>query len=127
MACKPVCKLCDHLVLSQSVTFTGGNLVINLPVGAYNNGEKYCTMKYTTANKETKIIVNAPWVKEHVVFKDKSLIGADKAYRQMMTFLCGYTVAGKNKHDDVPDGMAQLALYAQSLQGGAAEVKRRPY
>lgn len=42
MACKPVCKLCDHLVISAAVTFTGGNLVINLPAGSYNNGEKYC-------------------------------------------------------------------------------------
>lgn len=36
------CKLCDRLVLSQTVTFTGGNLVINLPAGSYNNGCKYC-------------------------------------------------------------------------------------
>ena len=36
------CKLCDQLVLSQAVTFTGGNLVINLPAGSYNNGCKYC-------------------------------------------------------------------------------------
>jgi len=42
MSCKPVCKLCDHLVISSAVTFTDGNLVINLPAGAYNNGEKYC-------------------------------------------------------------------------------------
>lgn len=42
MACKPNCKLCDHLVISQAVTFASGNLVINLPAGAYNNGEKYC-------------------------------------------------------------------------------------
>lgn len=42
MSCKPVCRLCDKLVLSQSVTFTGGNLVINLPAGSYNNCEKYC-------------------------------------------------------------------------------------
>lgn len=42
MSCKPVCKLCPRLVLSQAVTFTGGNLVINLPAGSYNNGQKYC-------------------------------------------------------------------------------------
>lgn len=24
------------------MTFTGGNLVINLPAGSYNNGQKYC-------------------------------------------------------------------------------------
>lgn len=42
MACRPVCSLCDNLIISQSVTFTGGNLVVNIPAGAYNNGEKYC-------------------------------------------------------------------------------------
>lgn len=42
MACKNVCKLCKKLVLSQSVTFTGGTLIINLPAGSYNNGYKYC-------------------------------------------------------------------------------------
>ena len=35
MSCKPVCKLCNHLVLSQAVAFTGGNLEINLPAGSY--------------------------------------------------------------------------------------------
>lgn len=42
MACKPVCRLCNHLVLSQAVAFTDGTLIINLPAGAYNNCEKYC-------------------------------------------------------------------------------------
>lgn len=42
MACKPTCRLCDKLIISQSVTFTGGNLVINLPAGSYRNGCKYC-------------------------------------------------------------------------------------
>ena len=42
MACKPVCKLCDRLVISQSVTFDGTSLVINLPAGSYNDGCKYC-------------------------------------------------------------------------------------
>lgn len=42
MDCKNVCKLCDRLVLSQSIQFTGGNLVINLPAGSYNNNCKYC-------------------------------------------------------------------------------------
>ena len=42
MACKPVCKLCDRLVLSQAVTFDGTSLVINLPAGSYNDGCKYC-------------------------------------------------------------------------------------
>lgn len=42
MSCKPICKLCNHLVISQSVTFNGTDLVINLPAGSYYNNEKYC-------------------------------------------------------------------------------------
>lgn len=42
MACKTSCKLCDRLVISQTVTFTGGNVVVNLPAGSYRNGCKYC-------------------------------------------------------------------------------------
>ena len=40
--CKPVCKLCNRLGISQSVTFSGGTLIINIPAGSYNDGEKYC-------------------------------------------------------------------------------------
>lgn len=36
------CKLCKRLVISQAVTFTGGTLQINLPAGAYNDGQRYC-------------------------------------------------------------------------------------
>ena len=42
MSCKNVCKLCERLIISQAITFTGGNLVVNLPDGSYNNNEKYC-------------------------------------------------------------------------------------
>ena len=42
MACKNVCRLCDRLIISQTVSFTGGNLVVNLPAGSYQNGQKYC-------------------------------------------------------------------------------------
>jgi len=60
MACKSVCKLCDHLVISQAVTFAEGNLVINLPAGAYNNGEKYCIVVAQAIPDTTTI--NAPVV-----------------------------------------------------------------
>jgi len=35
-------KLCDRFVLSQAVTFADGTLTINLPAGAYANGQRYC-------------------------------------------------------------------------------------
>ena len=85
------------------------------------------TTKYTTANKETKIIVNSPWVKEHCLFKDDSVIKNDKEYRRFMQFLCGWTMAGKNKHDDVPDGMAQLAEFVQSFAMNRVEIVKRPF
>lgn len=85
------------------------------------------TTKFTTANKETKIIVNSAWVKEHCLFKDKSMYQKKSDYGKMMEMLCSYTVAGKNKHDDVPDGMAMLAEYAQSLTAGKVEIFARPW
>ena len=85
------------------------------------------TTKYTTANKETKIIVNSPWVKEHCLFKDDSVIKGDKEYKRALNFLCSYTMAGKNKYDDIPDVFAQLSEYIQSLVGGKVEVFKRPF
>lgn len=83
------------------------------------------TTKYTTANKETKIIVNSPWVKEHCLFKDNSVIKDDKEYRLFLRLLTGYTMAGRNKHDDVPDAMAMLALYTQSFGMNKVSVIKR--
>lgn len=60
MSCKPVCRICDRLILSQSVTFAGGNLIINIPAGSYNNGEKYCIVVAQAIPVATTI--NAPVV-----------------------------------------------------------------
>ena len=90
-------------------------------------GVTHITTKYTTSNKETKIIVNSAWVKEHCLFKDSSLYQKKSDYGKMMDMLCTYTMGGKNKHDDVPDGMAQYAEYAQSLSGGKVEIFQRPW
>ena len=89
-------------------------------------GRTKITTKYTTANKETKIIVNSPWVKEHCLFKDNSVI-TDKEYKRALNFLCTYTMAGKNKNDDIPDAFAQLSEFAQSLEGNKVSVFKRPF
>lgn len=85
------------------------------------------TTKFTTANKETKIIVNSAWVKEHCLFKDESMYRKNSDYGRMINMLCSYTIAGKNKHDDVPDGMAMLAEFAQSMSASKVEVFTRPW
>ena len=89
-------------------------------------GHTKITTKYTTANKETKIIVNSPWVKEHCLFLDNSVI-TDKEYKRALNFLCTYSMAGKNKHDDIPDVFAQLSEFAQSLEGNKVSVFKRPF
>ncbi len=58
MSCKPVCKLCDKLIISSAVTFTGGNLIINIPAGSYGNGCKYCIVVAQAIPAATTI--NAP-------------------------------------------------------------------
>ena len=83
------------------------------------------TTKPTTANKETKIVINAPWVKEHCIFRDQSLYRRNEEYGVFMAMLTGYTTAGKNKHDDVPDACAMLALYAQSFFANRVQVVQR--
>ena len=55
MSCKNTCRLCDRLVISQDVTFTGGNLVVNLPAGSYNDGCKYCIVVAQTIPVATTI------------------------------------------------------------------------
>ncbi len=85
------------------------------------------TTKFTSANKETKIIVNSPWIKEHCLFKDESLYRRNSEYGRFIDMLCSYTVAGKNKHDDVPDAMAMLAEFAQSMTAARVEVFQRPW
>lgn len=60
MACKNVAKLCDKIVISQNVTFAGGNLVINLPEGDYNDGCKYCII--VAQPRPAATTVNAPVV-----------------------------------------------------------------
>lgn len=90
------------------------------------NGRCNITTKFTDSNKETKIIVNADWVKKHVLFKDSSLYKAKSDYGIMMSFLLSYSVKGKNVHDDVPDGWAQFALFTQNMGGAKVTAFRRP-
>ena len=81
--------------------------------------------KWTSQNKETKIITWSPWVKEHCLFKDDSV--SDRDYKRAVSKLCAWTMAGKNKHDDVPDAFAQLGEYAETFGGAKVKVIQRPF
>lgn len=85
------------------------------------------TTKYTTENKETKIIVHSPWVKEHCLFLDESMYKRGSEYGRFVDMLCSYTMTGKNKHDDVPDAMSMLSDFAQGMGTAKVEIIPRPF
>ena len=55
MACKNVCRLCDHLAISTAVAFTDGNLVVTLPADSFRDGEKVCIVIAQTIPADTTI------------------------------------------------------------------------
>lgn len=55
MSCSNVCKLCDRLIISESVTFAAGTLTINIPAGSYADGCKYCIVVAQTIPAATTI------------------------------------------------------------------------
>ena len=55
MSCPASKRLCDKLVISDSVTFVGGNLVIDLPAASYGNCQKYCIVVAQTIPATTTI------------------------------------------------------------------------
>lgn len=83
------------------------------------------TTKPTETNKETRIIVNADWVKKNVIFKDKSLYKPNSDYGVLIKWLLSYSVTGKNTHDDVPDCLANYALFITRKLGAIATVTSR--
>ena len=84
--------------------------------------------KFTTANKETRIIVNSKWIIQHVLFLEpKSNDNPDgyyvnSEYGQFMAALTSYSQLAKNPHDDAPDMMAMLAIHEAGDQSPVAMI-----
>ena len=85
------------------------------------------TTKYTTQNKETRIIMSSGFVKTRCLFKDDSVVRNDPMYRRFMNFVCSYTMNGRNKHDDCVDALAMLSTFVENMAGNRVEVIRRPW
>ena len=88
-------------------------------------GKCNITSKSTETNKETRIIVNADWVKKNCIFRDESLYTSKSQYGVFMKWLLSYSVAGKNTHDDVPDAMANYAKFIDRKLSNVAVVTNR--
>ena len=88
-------------------------------------GATRITKKHTQVNKEAKIISNSPFIQNNILFLDDKVIPKKSDYEKMMRLLCSYTLKGKNKHDDVPDGLAQYADFVISLVGNKVTLRER--
>ena len=66
-------------------------------------------------------------VKAHILFKDDSLYAKDREYREAMSQLCTYSMAGKNKHDDVCDALAMFADWQMSDKVNKVTIKKRMF
>ena len=86
-------------------------------------GQTSITTKYSTANKETRIIVQSAWIKSHCLFKDKDI--QSQEYRKAMNLLCGFSQVSKKKKDDVPDALSMLADFANSFETNVITIRQR--
>ena len=123
-------KLVEHHV--QMARFesnsAGGHIAVDVDKRVLELGGKtHITTKFTTENKETKIIANSAEVKRRCLFRDETTYRLNSDYGRMINMLTTYTMTGKNPHDDVPDGMAMLVQFVESMDGGKAEVFQRPW
>ena len=85
------------------------------------------TTKWTQSNKETRIHASAGSAKAHILFLDKNAQGYTKEYQTAMTQLCTYSIAGKNKNDDVPDALSMFVDWQMSDTRNIALILKRPF
>lgn len=83
------------------------------------------TTKWTQTNKSTRIQVGSGWIKSRVLFKDNTK--QDKEYRLAMGQVIGYTLSGKNRHDDTVDALAMFVNMIVSSDMNTAIVMHRPF
>ena len=83
--------------------------------------------KWTQTNKETRIHASAGSAKAHILFLDKNAQGYTKEYQTAMTQLCTYSIAGKNKNDDVPDTLSMFVDWQMSDRANIATIMKRPF
>ena len=84
MSCVRNCRLCQNFIISQTVTYDGTSLVINLPQRTYNDNQQYCIVVAQTIPDTAT--VNAP-----VVFT----IGTGTTQYDFVNKCCGNILASQ--------------------------------
>lgn len=83
--------------------------------------------KPTSANKETKILVNSDYIAKHFYFLHPSQYKAKSDYGLFMANVTTYTTRAKVPHDDGIDSLAMMAEYIQNPLGGKATAMQNPF
>lgn len=106
------------------------------------NGCRVTTMNAPTkCSKEDKILGHADFIMEAFEFlarknddivieeesEDVEIFTRDSDYNHAMDDTEMFSGEGKNKHDDAPDSLAQLAIMTEDKMNGEIEVIKNPY
>lgn len=87
----------------------GGSLfaqrIRDLLITKYDSNRTVIKEMTQTKNKQTRILVTAPWIEEHVLFPQNAKHRWNEAWEHIITF----NKNGKNKHDDIEDCLTALA------------------
>ena len=95
----------------------GGRVADNIEKMIKGECRTQIETKYTTANKETKILVNSDWIMKHCLFLDPACYAPNTDYGKFIGNICSYTTRAKVPHDDAPDSMAQLSEFIAERLG----------
>lgn len=84
-----------------------------------------CTVlaETNTSNKETRILMNSGFVKSRFYFRDDYEVGSE--YDKFMRMLTSYVKLTKNKFDDAPDVITQIAEMCEVIVPEIVEPEKK--
>lgn len=85
----------------------------------YNTNKTVIKPTPQTKNKETRILMNAHWICEHVYFPTDFKNRHAKAYKDLLS----YSRTGKNAHDDIQDALTGLVEWFGTGEKKQAKVR----
>lgn len=104
----------------------GGRIADNISKMIKGKARTIIEPRYTTANKETKILVNSDWIKKHCLFLEPSEYQVKSDYGRFMENVTSYTTKAKVLHDDGPDSLAMLAEFVSKPEARQSYIRQSP-
>lgn len=104
----------------------GGRIADNISKMIKGKARTIIEPKYTTANKETKILVNSDWIKKHCLFLEPLEYQVKSDYGRFMENVTSYTTKAKVLHDDGPDSLAMLAEFVSKPEARQSYIRQSP-